>query len=188
MPRDIYFGGSFNPFHRGHARIIAEILERCKEGKIVVDPVLDHIWSKDLMPFADRCAIAECAIANHPRIHLNKIPVTGTNGSTFQALEFLVDNGIISDHASIVVGGDNAARIKEWYEWEELVDNHEFIIVTREQSKFDPNLFPCHKIIRMSETVSSTFIREAMARGFYEAARDCMGKNSFMKYLTLTGH
>lgn len=195
--KDIYYGGSFNPFHNGHAQIVRRIAETYdfayEYNGIIVDANYESIWNKTLMPhdvrvkmicqslYGDK-SIDNC---NHHLIDVNDVPVTGTNGSTYEAIEFLLDHHVLQNPVSIVIGADNAENIEKWYRWEELVNKHEFIIITRPgHDVFDVRKFKNVRMMRIRNTLSSTFIRGAADADAWDIVLDGMNREAMKTMLT----
>ena len=57
------FGGSFNPIHLGHALLAITTQQTKPVDKLVLVPVFKHAVKTDLLPFDDRVAMCELAVA-----------------------------------------------------------------------------------------------------------------------------
>ena len=189
--KDIYYGGSFNPFHYGHLDIVNTLLStldfKQEYNGIVIDPVVKK-WSLgteiSLIPREIRVKMIQDAITDTSRVMVNDIPVEGTNNSTYESIEFLLDRQILYFPISIVIGADNAEVIEHWYRWKTLVQRFEFIIITREGHQIDLSKFPNHKVITVNNPLSSTLVRRMIGTIDVESAEPFMPKKSFETLLT----
>ncbi len=123
----LYFG-SFNPVHNGHIALAEYVVEQdlCDEAVLVVSPQSPYKTAAGLAPEMDRFEMAEmaCAASGHPdRIKASSIEFLLPKPSyTIDTLRFLEENCGREMQFSILMGGDQIARLDGWKEYERILE------------------------------------------------------------------
>ena len=166
MARVALFGGSFNPPHLGHLFVALYVLETRAIDELWLVPTFHHPFEKALAPFADRFEMCgSMAAALGPRVRVSDIEARlGGASRTLRTVERLIEEAPGSDF-SLVIGGDLVGEVEAWFGAAALRALVEFIVVDRSPS---PSAAPPSSAgphgLRMP-AVSSSEIREALARG-----------------------
>ncbi len=172
------FGGSFNPPHAAHQLVALYCLETQPIDEIWFLPVYDHVFGKNLAPFADRmrmCERATEALGTRARVcadeeNLAKAP--GFVGS--RTLDLLEHLGRVhpTTRFRLIVGTDILAETHKWHRWDDVVAAAPLIVVGR-----TGHAVPAGSTVTglaMPE-VSSTAIRAALA-GLTPDAREALSR------------
>jgi nicotinate-nucleotide adenylyltransferase len=168
-PRRIgLFGGSFNPPHVCHLLSSLYFLETTDLDAIWWLPVHRHAFAKDsgLAPWEARLAMAEAAVAPHPRLAVDPIEAELPGRSyTFDTVAELRRR-----HPGVgftwIIGSDLLPDLPLWHRWAELREQLRFLVVGRG----DGPIPPCPegdfvvRDFRLPE-LSSTDLRAAIAAG-----------------------
>lgn len=101
LPQSIgVFGGSFNPIHLGHALLAITTQQTKPVDSVVLVPVFKHHVKTDLLPFEDRVAMCELAVApfrgkEGASIHVSTIEkeVGESNAAMLRALKKVYPEG-----------------------------------------------------------------------------------------------
>lgn len=123
----LYFG-SFNPIHRGHIALAEYVLDRslCDEVVLVVSPQSPYKQARELAPELARFEMAEiaCAASKYPdRIKPSVVEFLLPKPSyTIDTLRYLEENHGARMRFSILMGGDQIARLDGWKEYERLLE------------------------------------------------------------------
>lgn len=161
----LYFG-SFNPIHRGHLAVAERVVESglCDELWYIVSPHNPHKVSVDLADERQRLLMARMAVAESR--HPQKLKVRDVEFSlprpsyTIDTLDHL-SREYPEAEFSILMGGDNAAKIETWKEWKRLISSYKIIVYPRRGDVVDERFTLLSGVPLLD--ISSTAIREAVA-------------------------
>jgi nicotinate-nucleotide adenylyltransferase len=114
------FGGSFNPPHVAHVLAVSYVLACFEVERVLVVPVFDHAFDKDLAPFDRRFELARIAFAWLPGVEVSRIEERlPTPSYTLQTLERLAEE---HPHWALrlVVGSDVLHERDKWRSFERI--------------------------------------------------------------------
>ena len=134
--RIAFFGGSFDPPHRGHLAIATAALERLHLDRILFAPVGRQPLKRDAVPssYADRCAMVELATAPNPKMELSLLDAPTPSGQpnyTFDTLERLKSTLAPEDQLFSLIGADSFLTLRQWHRAAELLLLSDFIVAAR---------------------------------------------------------
>ena len=165
------YGGSFNPVTKAHLEVMWAAAPYVDE--LWVMPVKSHPWDKSLAPYEHRWKMLELALPQVPRWHTNVSLVTGNNGPTVDVMNKL-RHGHDDDEYMVVIGSDNAMKIKEWTDYKRLCLENRFIIVARTENMcIDSSLFHGSIIVLNKNCVHAdcaTYVRAYVLRKDWKQA------------------
>lgn len=131
--RAAYFGGSFDPPHRGHFAIARSLIEKFGLDEFVFIPAFHapHKPDRPPTPAIHRYAMLAIATNDDPRISVSTIEIDEPDKPyTFQTLERL--NSTLRDtRIFFVMGADSWQDITTWRNWEAVLSAADHIVVTR---------------------------------------------------------
>jgi nicotinate-nucleotide adenylyltransferase len=158
------FGGSFNPPHVAHVMACALVLAVEDVERILVVPAYRHPFAKPLAPYEDRLAMCALAFAGMPQIEVSRVEQElGGESRTLRTLEHLA-----AAHPGwrlrLVIGADILGEAPRWFGFDAITKLAPPIVLGR--AGFDaPGAGPA-----LLPEVSSTRVRDAIARGAWEEA------------------
>lgn len=132
-------GGTFDPIHKGH-------LEAADELREVAD--LEQVWvmpnaqpphrAAPLASAPDRMRMVELAIAGHAGLVASRLEIErgGISYSIDTILE--LESRFPGQRFEILLGSDEAARIRSWHRWEDVLAEAEFVIFNRPGANVTP--------------------------------------------------
>jgi len=134
--RIAFFGGSFDPPHRGHLAIARAAVERL---------ALDVVWMAPagVQPlklqgastsYADRLAMVELAVAGDFQVIASDVDAPRDDGSpnyTFDVISSIRANLEVSDTLFFLLGADAFLSLKQWHRAAELLFLSDFIVAAR---------------------------------------------------------
>jgi len=134
--RSAFFGGSFDPPHRGHLAIAHAAIERL---------ALDHVWMAPagVQPlkvhgfatsYQDRLAMVELAVAGDSRIAASVIDAPRSDARPNFTIDVLlqIKAGFpVDDHLFLLLGADAFLSLGHWHRAAELPFVCEFIVAGR---------------------------------------------------------
>lgn len=153
MVKEIYYFGSFNPFHEGHKMValcVSSHFYNCKVH-ITPSPCSPFKKKKDMLPIEDRIEIIKsmlggCGILDLSMLDVSTIDAEVGNGKeqhySYETLE-VIKSQYKGDSKEIgfLVGSDTLAMFDKWKNWEWIMDNFTVIVYPRIGDNIDELLF-----------------------------------------------
>lgn len=133
MKKIAILGGSFNPFHNGHAAMVNAVRRELEPNEIWLMPAKKppHKPSYGFVSDNDRICMLEEFSRDFDDVHVctKEISMTGFT-YTFQTLtELCKENNNASFY--FLIGGDSIENFKNWYKPEVIVSSAEIVICAR---------------------------------------------------------
>ncbi|QOP40590.1 nicotinate (nicotinamide) nucleotide adenylyltransferase [Sulfurimonas marina] len=149
------FGGSFDPPHLGHLKIVEALKKLDFINKIIIMPTyLNPFKSKFVADAALRLKWLEDIFQNDPSVEVSSFEVDqAAKVPTIQTVQHLKK---YYDVIYLVIGADNLASLEKWYKYDELKNLVKFIVVTRENITIPDSYIK----VEVDVSVSSTELRE----------------------------
>ena len=133
MKRIAFYGGSFDPLHRGHLTIARKLTEVFELDEFVFIPAFHAPHKKDKKPTSafHRFAMLALATKDEAKIKVSKMELDVPHKPyTFETLTRL-KNELTKTQIFFVMGADSWAEITTWREWEKVLTLVNIIVVTR---------------------------------------------------------
>ncbi len=178
MKVGLYFG-SFNPIHIGHL-IIANYMAEFSDFDqvwLVVSPHNPHKKKASLLKDNHRLALVNIAVEENPKLQSCDIEFKLPQPSyTITTLAYLKEKHPTHEF-SLLMGEDNLRTFHKWFNYEEIIDNHQLYVYPRvittaeiEKKAVPIDTIKNHKNVVICEDVpvmkiSSSFIRKAIKEG-----------------------
>ena len=173
-----FFGGSFDPPHFGHLRIIESVLNAREIDKLFLvpnflNPFKSHFYFSPKL----RLEWLRILCKESLKVWTNKIEVLDYEVTqnapvpTYQTLQFIQQTYSLTpkDKMHLLVGADNVESLHQWQNFDWLQNNVEFVIIPRRGFRIPQN-FQILPFCAMD--ISSTQIRNKLACGdFVELSR-----------------
>lgn len=179
MPKVLFYGGSFDPPHRVHRRLLEAALQLVQPDVALVVPTgnASSYKKRELSPAADRLRMCQLAFGDLPRVQISSIeahsPQPNYTIDSLGALECSLGQGV---QWFLLLGADQLAAIRTWRRWSELLAK--VTIVLADRPGLDPathrgkadgvqnghNSSPCNllHLPLLPDGLSSTAIRLAL--------------------------
>lgn len=153
------YGGSFNPPHVAHVLASVYALSTAPIDRVLVVPVFQHPFSKELAPFEDRLAMCHAALGWIPGVEISAVErELGGESLTLRTVEHLV-----AAHPSwslrLLIGADVLGDLHKWHRWDRIAALAPPIVLGR-AGVTDPGA-----PLSVLPEVSSSAIRRAIAEG-----------------------
>jgi nicotinate-nucleotide adenylyltransferase len=129
-----FFGGTFDPIHRGHLAVASAAAGRFRLQKIlfVLNDVSPHKQQEPITPYVHRYAMLALALAGEPRYLPSTLESPGV------AVHYSIDTVRRakkdlkkSDRLFFIIGMDAFREISTWRQPEQLLRECEFIVASR---------------------------------------------------------
>ena len=163
------FGGTFNPVHTGHVKLVENFKEKLGLDKVLVIPTAQppHKEAKELVSAEDRinmCKMAFGSLAEVSDIEISR----GGKSYTVLTLEEL-KKIYKDDELYFLVGSDMLLSFKRWYRWEDILSMCTLCATDRNNEESckeaDPDFFKKIIFCDFEKTVvSSSEVREKLER------------------------
>lgn len=166
------FGGSFNPIHNGHVKIIKYLLDNNYVDKIIVVPTGDcYEYKTDMISAKYRYTMLKLALGEDNRIIISEYELKNNVVHTYETLEYL-KNIYNNSELYFICGMDNINYVNKWYKGEELLKNFKFIVFNRDNINIEDIIkkyeeyHPSIEVVSLSiGDISSTYIRKEIKSG-----------------------
>jgi len=157
----LVFGGSFNPPTLAHEAIIKSLYEQLKPERIVVVPTGNYFtWKTDLIAFEHRYQMVSLMIHDLDYCEASDIENTHSFLGSYHTLKVLSER---YDDLYFVVGADHVHTLNAWKNYELLIKEFKFIILTRNHYELDTQLLQDMKlkysVLDFKSDISSTTVR-----------------------------
>lgn len=126
-------GGTFNPIHIAHLRIAEEVREACALDRVLFVPAAapPHKSVAEEVPFGDRLAMVEAAIADNPAFSASDLESRRPGKSySVHTLEILRRERP-DDQLFFLIGMDSFRDIASWREYRRLFELAHIVVAAR---------------------------------------------------------
>ena len=126
-------GGTFNPIHLAHLAIAEEARRVCRLDRVIFLPAADppHKPIADEVPFDQRLAMVEAALADHPGFCVSSLEAQRSGKSySVDTLEIL-QRRYPDDDFYFIIGLDSFRDLATWKSYEKLFRLVHLVVVTR---------------------------------------------------------
>ncbi|MDG5765909.1 nicotinate (nicotinamide) nucleotide adenylyltransferase [Balneolales bacterium ANBcel1] len=172
------FFGTFNPVHRGHEALVHSFLHsnHLDDLWIIVTPSPPHKHVASLAPFEHRWNMLQLVFGTRSEVSLSDVEQRITPPHyTLKTLSYL--KASYPDRSLILcIGGDSLQDLPNWFDYRSIGQKAELLVAERPGVSLDVpdelSAFSVHFCEHDPVEVSSTDIRERMASGHEESARD----------------
>jgi len=135
----VYFGGTFDPVHRGHLAMATAALAVPGVEGVVFVPALTppHKRGRPVRPFAERVHLLNLACADRPTLSVSTLegdlPAPSFTARTLAALMARGERAPIS----LLIGADTLLDLPNWWHPEEVVRHASFLVAPRPEVPLD---------------------------------------------------
>ena len=144
MTKIAVFGGTFNPPHIGHLKIIEKLQALKKHNKIFIIPTYlpPHKELADYISAQDRLNMLNLLFANIDNIEISDIELKKKKISYTYYTVLELKNAHKNSEIDIVIGADNFEILDEWHKINELLQTAKFIVFSRNSAISDHTKIP----------------------------------------------
>ena len=131
------YGGSFNPMHIGHEKIVDYVLNNLNMDKIIIIPVgIPSHRENNLEQSNTRLKICKEIFKGNKKIEVSDIEIKSEGKSyTYDTLLKLIDLYGENNEFFEIIGEDSLKNLKTWKNYEELLKICKFIVFRRKDDK-----------------------------------------------------
>jgi len=150
------FGGSFDPPHRGHQRIVEEAIKELDIDKLFVIPTYLNPFKKSFyLDEKTRLELVKDMFKRYKKVQVLDYEVKQKRAvPTYETIKMLKSK-YNPDNIYLIIGADNLEKLGKWYKFDELKDMVDFVVATRDAIQIPDG----YKTLNVNEDISSTKIR-----------------------------
>ena len=154
------FGGSFDPPHIGHQRIVEKAIQSLDIDKLLVVPAyLNPFKTSSLASATQRLAWCHTLFDPLDKVIVDDYEIKqGKSTTTSQSIKHF---NTVYDVKYLIIGSDNLSTLTKWHNFEWLNAHIIWVIITRGEHPLDLSALRKCKILTLDIPISSTDIREA---------------------------
>ena len=130
------FGGTFNPPHKGHSRMVEKMAEELELDKVIIIPnkVPTHKRCDDLADNHDRLAMCKIAFKS-PKYEISTMEMDReTDSYTIYTVEDLRKK-YPNDDLYLIIGSDMFLIFHKWYKHKELLEQCTICVASRDNEE-----------------------------------------------------
>ena len=167
------YGGSFNPMHIGHEKIVDYVLKNLDMDKIIIIPVgIPSHRENNLEQSNTRLKICKEIFKNNEKVEVSDIEIKAEGKSySYDTLLKLIEIYGKDNEFFEIIGEDSLKNLKTWKNYKELLNLCKFIVFRRKDdknTKIDSEFLNNKNIIILENeyyNISSTEIRNKVKNG-----------------------
>ena len=131
------YGGSFNPMHIGHEKIVDYVLKNLDMDKIIIIPVgIPSHRENNLEQSDTRLKICKEIFNNTKKVEVSDIEIKAEGKSyTYDTLLKLIEIYGKDNEFFEIIGEDSLKNLKTWRNYKELLNLCKFIVFRRKDDK-----------------------------------------------------
>ena len=156
-PIAVWYGGTFDPPHRGHQEIVRHLASLPFIDAVIVTPAWRNPFKNDTLAAAEQRLHWAHQVFDAPKVTIDAGEVaTGHSVYTIDTLDRLKDR---YDIRYIAIGADNLDRIGEWHAFDRLNRHHTWLVFERGKDTKGYERLREHQRIPLDVPASSSHIR-----------------------------
>ena len=137
------FGGSFDPIHRSHVRVIEESIRQLKLDKILVMPTANNPWKDSTgATKQQRLAMLEIALKRYKNVEICRYEIdqdSSKKNYTIDTIKYLKSK-YPDDQLYFIMGMDQASLFHKWIAAKELSQLAQLVVFDRIGYQINDNL------------------------------------------------
>ncbi len=162
------FGGTFDPIHCAHLTIADEARSRFDLDRILFIPAGSppHKVTAGLTPYEDRFRMVEIACRPYPAFEASRLEDKPQRSYSIDTVRKFRQTLGPDKKLLFLIGADAFDEIETWKDWQDLIQEIEFIVVTRPGGSYRiPPGTRVHRLEGLELPVSSSAVRAKLALG-----------------------
>ena len=151
------FGGSFDPVHIGHIKIIEEALKKLDIDKLIVVPTYLNPFKKSFAaPPKLRYRWLKKALFPYKKVDISLFEINNQRPTyMIEKVEYL-KRRYCPSKIYLIIGADNLKDLHKWHKYKKLSHEVEFVVAKRERVKIPLK----YKILNINVPISATQLRK----------------------------
>lgn len=131
----VVYGGTFNPPTLAHEEIVDLIITKYKPNRFIIMPVGDkYTWKNKIVSFNNRFQMLKIAFKDE-KIEISTLENINNFKGTYYSLKEIKKE--TNDKVYFLLGADNLVSLNKWINYEKLLKEFNFIVLTRDNIKVE---------------------------------------------------
>lgn len=171
------FGGTFDPIHKAHLRVATEAADTLELGQVLFVTAGNppHKPAGATTDFEHRHRMVELACAADPRFAASRIEEGTGKSYSIDTIEKVRGSLPAGSRLFFLIGADAFAEIGTWHRSREVIEEVEFIVVSRPGYEYPvPEEARIHRLESVALDVSSSAIRKRCVQGKWDALAEVL--------------
>ena len=171
------YGGSFNPCHLMHKRLVTSLLDNNYFDRIIIIPTGNYYRKSNLLKGEERIKLLEIMFKDNPRVIICDYEFKNNLICTYRSMDYL-QNMYKGDELYFILGSDNLLSFNTWKRYEYLLDTYNLLVIKRKNVDVSKELEIYSKYKGKLECldldldgISSSEIRDILNSGNKELAK-----------------
>lgn len=157
------FGGSFDPPHKGHIKIIQTALKQLDIDKIFVCPAFLNPFKKEFhAPPKKRLFWLKKILKKYPSVSICNFEIKREKPTPTIKTVFHLYKYYRAQKVYLIIGADNIESLNKWYRIERLKKLVKIVVVTRGNKKIPKSL----QKLEVNVNISSTKLRKKIIKEY----------------------
>ncbi|MGA1933569.1 nicotinate (nicotinamide) nucleotide adenylyltransferase [Arcobacter sp. YIC-464] len=159
------FGGSFDPVHIAHVKIVDEALKQLEIDKLIVVPTyLNPFKTNYHLEPKTRYELLKKIFQKNEKIEISDFEIDQNEAVPSIKTVNHLKNLYKPSKIYLIIGADNLKSLEKWYKFDELNSLVEFVVATRDGYKNDK--LDSYKVLNVNIDISSSKLREEFDLNF----------------------
>ena len=124
------YGGSFNPCHLAHKKLVEELLNRNIFDRIVIIPTGNYYNKSNLLKGEYRIQMLELMFKGNDRVIISDYEFKNNLICTYRSLDYLA-NMYKGDKLYFILGSDNLKSFNTWKRYEYILNQYNLLVIDR---------------------------------------------------------
>ncbi len=158
-PTAAIFGGSFDPPHQGHQKIVQKAVDTLKMDLLIILPAYRNPFKDSSMAHAQkRLEWCHHLFDDTPKVVVDDYEIS--QGKSVRTSQSIRHFNAQYDVKYLIIGADNLSTLTQWHEFEWLNKRITWVIATREGYPIQTEMLRSWRILEVDIPASSTAVRE----------------------------
>lgn len=144
------FGGTFNPIHNGHVRLLNSVMEKIDFDEVIVMPskIPPHKVAQNLVSGKDRSEMCRLAFEDNEKVTVSDYELK-RRGKSYSVYTLRHLNKLYpEDRIYFIMGSDMLLCFDKWYRYEELLERTSIVCISRDDEDTNEKLTACAEALR----------------------------------------
>ena len=162
------FGGTFDPVHQAHLAVARTARDLFFLDKVLVVPAAHppHKLNQYRESYEHRFQMVELACRGERGLEASRLEAGLERSYSIHTIERIRDSLSPADRLFFLIGADAFAEVTTWHRWQDVLEQVEFIVVSRPGHSYAvPSGAVVHRLDSVEIPISSSEIRRDLHSG-----------------------